>query len=399
MAKTAMAAQRKGSGKLPQPPEEIVVMLGGGAPNFTLMSGALLELHSYLQRKRRERKPLYFTLAGAGAVVGLMYLAPKNMDDDPAKAMRNTMNFGISDLIYEMLPINYKMFGKSGPSAEAFNQIWFNLPEVQAAQNQYGMSDAEALRADSLLFLGAMMCPTDVNFFSKGFCDHPHLIDSLIDFEALNALDPNQVCIEINAFCIEKRELIDFTNYETKPDGTPVRIPDTQQGRLVKKNIVPEQLRAALAFPFIYPPSKFGEYHYYEGAAFQCLNQIASYELDKIECYIVIDPMQAKLIASPRNLWEAFALSIIMPTSGLAELGRQLLEMGASMPAIPRAPSGGNGYRAVEALLHLGPRVYYADFQIDPEDIPDAWGWSRSSLRKLFEIGQTAGRQLLPNLP
>lgn len=397
MAKTARTAQRKASPKPLKKPNEIVVMLGGGAPNFTLMSGALLELHPYLEQKRQAGKPLYFTMAGAGAVVGLMYLAPKNMN--PAVAMKNTTNFGISDLIYEMCPINYKMFGKLGPSADAFNQIWFNLPEVQAAQNQYGMSDADALRADWLLFLGAMMCPTDLNFFSQGFSDHPHLIESLIDFDRLNVLDPNQVCIEINAFCIEKRELIDFTNYETKPDGTPIRIPDTPQGKLIKKNIVPEQLRAALAFPFIYPPYKFDGNHYYEGAAFQCLNQIAADEIEKIECYIVLDPMQANLIGCPRNLWESFALAIIMPTSGLAELGRQLLDMGASMPALPRAPSGGNGYRAAEALLHLGPRVYYADFKIDPKDIPDAWGWSRSSLRRLFEIGQIAGRQLCPKLP
>ena len=391
MAKTA--TRRKGSRKLPQPRDEIVVMLGGGAPNFTLMSGALLELHSYLQRKRQDGKPLYFTLAGAGAVVGLMYLAPKNMN--AATAMSNTMNFGISDLIYEMCPINYKMFGKSGPSAEAFNQTWFNLPEVKAAQNQIGMSDHDALRADWLLFLGAMMCPTDLNFFSKGFSDHPGFIGDMIDFDQLNALDPNEICIEINAFCIEKRKLVDFTNYETDGNGNAYR----PNGQYIKKNIVPEQLRAALAFPFIYPPYKFDGNHYYEGAAFQCLNQIADDELEKIECYIVLDPMQANLIGCPRNLWEAFALSIIMPTSGLAELGRQLLEMGASMPAIPRAPRRGKGYQAAEALLHLGPRVCYADFQIDPKDIPDAWGWSRSSLRRLFEIGQSAGRQLLPNLP
>src|SRR3954447_6994776 len=164
MAK-ATKTQSKGGAQAPQYGDEIAVMLGGGAPNFTLMSGAMLELHPYLQNRRNQHKPLYFTMAGAGAVVGLMYLAPKNMS--PETAMWNTTNFGISDLIYEMCPINYKMFGKSGPSAQAFNQIWFNLPEVQAAQNQIGMSNQEALRADWLLFLGAMMSPTDLNFFSQ----------------------------------------------------------------------------------------------------------------------------------------------------------------------------------------------------------------------------------------
>jgi hypothetical protein len=39
------------------------------------MSGALLELHPYLRERGTREKPLYFTMAGAGAGVGLMYLA------------------------------------------------------------------------------------------------------------------------------------------------------------------------------------------------------------------------------------------------------------------------------------------------------------------------------------
>src|SRR5215510_6024284 len=112
MATKAQTAQTQSGGQPPQYGNEVAVMLGGGAPNFTLMSGAMLELHPYLQERRKAGLPLYFTMAGAGSVVGLMYLAPKNLDPDTA--MWNTTNFGISDLIYEMLPINYKMFGKSG---------------------------------------------------------------------------------------------------------------------------------------------------------------------------------------------------------------------------------------------------------------------------------------------
>ena len=46
------------------------LFLGGGAPNLTLMSGALLALH--------EAKVDFdiVAMAGAGAVVGLVYLAP-----------------------------------------------------------------------------------------------------------------------------------------------------------------------------------------------------------------------------------------------------------------------------------------------------------------------------------
>ncbi len=52
-----------------------VLCLGAGATNLTLMSGALHTLHHAWQEKAEE-KPNVITMAGAGAVVGLHYLAP-----------------------------------------------------------------------------------------------------------------------------------------------------------------------------------------------------------------------------------------------------------------------------------------------------------------------------------
>ena len=51
-----------------------VLVLGGGAPNLTLMSGALLALHDY---------GLTFdavSMSGAGAVVGLCLSGPERID-------------------------------------------------------------------------------------------------------------------------------------------------------------------------------------------------------------------------------------------------------------------------------------------------------------------------------
>src|ERR1700747_702730 len=150
------------------------LFLGGGAPNLTLMSGALLGLHEEGQAKFD-----IIAMAGAGAVVGLIYLAPNGLSKK--RALENTINFGISDAIYEMFPINYKAFAKSGPSADAFNEFWFSLEPVRRATRQLDMTDSEKFWADWLLFLGAALCPTDLNFFSKGFCGHPRFIEGLID--------------------------------------------------------------------------------------------------------------------------------------------------------------------------------------------------------------------------
>ena len=80
--------------------------------------------------------PNVITMAGAGAVVGLHYLAPKGLQPNDLlspEALENTVNFGVSDAIYETLPINYKVFTKAGPSADLFNEFWYSLPEVQEA--------------------------------------------------------------------------------------------------------------------------------------------------------------------------------------------------------------------------------------------------------------------------
>src|SRR5215472_794326 len=125
-----------------------VLVLGGGAPNLTLMSGALLAFHD------RGLTFDVFSLSGAGAVVGLCYLAPKGLT--PAEALRNTMNFGVSDAIYSLFPLNYKVFFKDGPLAEAFRSYWRKFPPVQYAEHQYGMSPLEKLETDLLLLAGSI---------------------------------------------------------------------------------------------------------------------------------------------------------------------------------------------------------------------------------------------------
>jgi hypothetical protein len=41
----------------------------------------------------------------------------------PEQALESTLNFGVSDLLYSMFPVNYKLFSKPGPSADAFPRL------------------------------------------------------------------------------------------------------------------------------------------------------------------------------------------------------------------------------------------------------------------------------------
>ena len=383
------------------------LFLGGGAPNFTLMSGALLALH---------QKGIKFdivSMAGAGAVVGLMYLSPKTLT--PEQSLENTVNFGISDEIYRMFPVNYKAFAKWGPSADAFNEYWFNLPQVQAAAHQFGKSPAEKLHSDWLLMLGAMMCPSDLAYSSTGLCEHPRFIDNLIDFERLHDIPQD---IELNAFRLSDRTVVDFT----------------------KDEITADHLRAALSFPFIYPPHKIDEEYYYEGAAFQSINP-ARLHPDKIDYFIVLQPMTSRQIRRPRNLWDAYSQSVMMPVAALAQYGTDAVEDAATLDinddvietALDRLGGGdlkdviheGKNYADARKLVKYAidcatthaaeqrtagcvplsvffPKIknkwYEADFEIDPDQLPNVFDWSRSNLEYLFDVGYVTGEDLAEKL-
>ena len=400
-----------------------VLCLAGGAPNLTLMSGALHRLHQEGLHENN-KGPNIITMAGAGAVIGLHYLAPKGLkSNDPfsPEALENTVNFGVSDAIYEMLPINYKVFTKSGPSADIFNEFWLSLPEVREAMHQSGTNDDEALLSDGLLLAGAMMCPTDVDFFSQGICGHAKFLEDLIDFEAVKRIDPNDLEIEINAFCIEDQKLVDFTNYERDENGTPKKDGE----RYIPKAITVDHLRAALAFPFLHAPYKIGDKHYFEGAAMQCLNDYTKEDATNIDWFIVLDPLRSNMIGMPSNLWEAFALSIIMPTAGLTELGRDILEFKNSIQELlvgvvdvvgkPKFDAlvgklqvsrEHKPFSPLDLMLAMAARdlaeqsdqkkgkLYFSTFEISKEKLPQAWGWSRSSMKGLFEVGRTAGTNI-----
>jgi hypothetical protein len=117
-----------------------VLVLGGGAPNATLMAGAV---HTFLRRK------VHFDVvvgSGAGALIGLLYLVPK--DKSPEEALALTPNYGIHDLLYSLLrlippwvPVDYKAFQPPLPSEAArrlINLTTFNYPTVGTLQYHSG---------------------------------------------------------------------------------------------------------------------------------------------------------------------------------------------------------------------------------------------------------------------
>jgi NTE family protein len=348
------------------------LVLGGGAPNFTLMSGALLALH---------QAKITFNLvymAGAGGVVGLVYLAPKGLTTD--QALLNTMNYGISDQIYAMMPVNYKLFNKGGPAAEAFRDAWTRLPPVQAAMHQFGMTDEQKLAADWLLFQGAMMCPSDINYFTTGVCAHVPFIEDVVDFEKLKTVDPDYA---LNAYCIEDGCIAEFR----------------------KPYLDVHHFRAALSFPYIYPPYRIDGKTYYEGAAMDSLNLMGAMNnaetntsIDKVVVFDIVTPT---VIHRPRNLWDAYAQSIMLPLVANAEKEMAIFRHWVDTGNVVKPPPPQLSDEQY-ALYHSqdNPTPPDIDFFSLCFDVPEAHRpymleWSKSNLEILFGLGYDAGRRFV----
>src|SRR5262245_28910977 len=91
------------------------LILSAGAPHSPLIAGALYELWN----TGRTFDVIY--TSGAGALLGLLYAAPKGKP--PQDALKSLVELGVSDAIYRWLPIGYKTFMKPGPFARPIRQL------------------------------------------------------------------------------------------------------------------------------------------------------------------------------------------------------------------------------------------------------------------------------------
>jgi predicted acylesterase/phospholipase RssA len=137
---------------------------------------------------------------------------------------------------------------------------------IEDALHQHGKSPAEKLICDWILFIGAMLCPSDVNYFSSGLCAHVPFIEHVVDFKNLKNIRPDYL---VSAYCIEDAQLVLFR----------------------KNEITTDPFRASMSFPFLYPPYRIGNKHYLEGAAYQCLPLARLVSEEEIDNIVLIDVM------------------------------------------------------------------------------------------------------------
>jgi len=327
--------------------KNLALILGGGAPNATLMAGALC---AFIEKK------VSFDListSGAGALIGLLYTVPKNRT--PAEALRAVVDMGVDDAIYSAFPVNYKVFNKPGVLADAWRQLCASNPLLTQLQQQAGEGPAQRLFADWTRLVLASLCPSSLSSASTGLCAHVPFIDDLVDFDALSTIDP---CFYLNAYNLTRHSMACWN----------------------KQQIGKEQFMAALSFPFLYPPTLLDGEYYIEGAAVDTLNFKGLFQQhqEPIDSIVVLDVLGCeKIMHPPKDLYDAWVQSIITP---LVELARDDLKLFEALHNTD--PVSGKPKRA---LLRLNVESYLSE-----ADTATELDWSRSNLARMFDIGHQA---------
>jgi hypothetical protein len=331
------------------------LLLGGGAPTLTLQSGALAAL---------DEKGVEFTAistAGAGMLIGLLYAAPKGMTRQ--EALRNTVNMGVADGIYNAFPVNYKVFFKPGDMADLYRNFLAILPKMPLAKSQ-----ADRLFGDWMALVGATLSPSNLGPESLGLCAPAPWIDHVVDFDKLQQFESE---FYINAYNVTDHKMEIFS----------------------KDQITPDHFRAALAFPFIYPPYRMNGKYYIEGSAIDtlCFKGLLKYRekmqlqeparsvgggaaprLTPLKNLIVFDVLSSdKIIRTPRTLYEAWIQSIMIPLVEIAKDDIKLFDL--------------------KHRKSWNVELLRIQFDIPEDHWPYALDWSYSNLKTLYDIGYDAG--------
>lgn len=371
----------------------IALVLGGGAPNLTLMSGAVAALDE------AGVKFDVVSTSGAGMLIGLLYAAPKGASR--AEALKNTVDMGVHDAIYNLFPVNFKVFHKPGTLAQAYTKFWqaaarnrqavenpaaeFQKKWLEMASSSPALapwatvwkqfmgdfaspanakSDAQRFFDDWSALMLATLCPGDLSTSSAGMCQPAPFVDEAVDFSKLKEF-PGE--FYMSAYCVESGEMEIFS----------------------KDQITLEHFQAALAFPLIYAPFKMNGKTYLEGASKDTLNFKGLLEERKghrevIDTIVVLDVLGMKeLIAEPRSLYDAWVKSIIVPLTAIAEDDLKLFELlHLKNPENIAKYFGGKEPQMV--------KINFRE-QLSHNNWPNVLDWSHSNLATLYQAGHRAG--------
>jgi patatin-like phospholipase len=366
------------------------------------MAGALAYI--YQQGKTFD----VFYTSGGGALIGLLFVAPRGMRPDDA--LRAVEEFGIDERIYQLFPVGYKTFFKRSWLTRQFHD-WADLLKLDIEPRPFpgqvpppGYDPAQQRRRrlynDVIDFWASALTPPRLGPTSRGLCTPLPFLEDIIDFELANdsdapsGFDPNTPVrlpglpgayplrrgwFYVNAYNLKAKQMYHFSNVDPA-DAT----------RKFKGSLTPASMRAAFSFPFIYEPQEIDGALYCEGALVNPLNwedapqailklppnRVAPAEAPPTLQYYLFDilgALEQKLMYSPRSLWGAYGLSILTPVISLANMSTKIFERDH-----PNAVT----------------RIDFASF-IPDKSSRHATDWSYPNTTALWDAGWEAGRRFI----
>ena len=326
----------------------IGIVLSGWAPAMTLMSGAML---GFME------KGLKFDVVsttGVGALIGLLSLVPRN--GTPKQALEELPNMFVSDLLYSVLPINFKLFHKFGPFSKPMHDLRNRIPKIKL--DPKASSPVGRLLNDWVDLAFCAMTPSTFELKSKGVMSPNPEIDDLVNFDRLKN---EQTKFYVNSFNLDQRVLEIFDNASTTVDA----------------------YHATEAMPVLFAPQRMsnGDLHT-TGATHDPtgLQPIWLSHKDDLDAVVMLDPMSRAIWRTPENIHDSFQLMLMNPIIALQVLISAFY-----------AWTDHTSEQLRQADLHVRlPKLYYVPFPIEDKYYPNMLKWTHSNAVTLEKIGHDA---------
>jgi NTE family protein len=326
----------------------IGIVLSGWAPAMTLMSGAML---GFME------KGVQFDVistTGVGALIGLLSLAPKT--GAPKEALEELPNMFVSDLLYSVLPINFKLFHKFGPFSKPMHNLRNRIPKIRLDPKV--SSPVSRLLNDWVDLAFCAMTPSTFELKSQGMMSPSPEIEDLVDFTKLKDA---KLEFYLNAFNLDQRILEIFDKTSTTADA----------------------YHATEALPVLFAPHRMasgdlsttGATHDPTG-----LQAIWLKHKDDLDAVVMLDPMSRAIWREPANIHDAFQLMLMNPIIALQGLISAFYAWTDHTSEVLRKQN---------PRVKL-PKLYYVPFPIDEKYYPNMLKWTHSNAVALEKIGHDA---------
>ena len=341
--------------------QRIGIVLSGTAPAMTLMSGAMLAFADHGVEFD------VISTTGVGGLIGMLYLAPKNKDRQ--KALRELPNLFVSDWLYRMVPINFKVFHKYSIFAEKFYLRRKLLPKFTLAPED--PSEAKRFLNDWLELWATALTLPSYQYTRHGFMSHVPLVDDLVCFDTLNDSAKTKTRFYLNAFSLSRRRLRIFDNFE-------------------KKDLNVDHYNGAQAMYMLFPPVQTMDDLLMTGATRDPtgLQAIWTKERD-LWSVLALDPQPECFWRMPTDAYDAFQLMLMNP---IVHLQRLMFTLYARTDALVNASAGGSA-----TSLKL-PRLYSMKADIPKPHWPKMLTWTHENAVILQKVGYEAALPIAKRL-